>query len=136
MGKNRRDFGGTYAFSSCAIKKKPLQIGVIYRRIWQRRGVDDKLLNVPFPSLCRCCVLGSLVQFIFLFFFKRVFFHFSNSDLFFFNHWSFYFLSFIKKQDFFFFLSTCFLSIIKLCLFYLTKSRRLFLCLTIAFLFL
>ena len=103
MGKNRRDFGGTYAFSSCAIKKKPLQIGVIYRRIWQRRGVDDKLLNVPFPSLCRCCVLGSLVQFIFLFFFKRVFFHFSNSDLFFFNHWSFYFLSFIKKQDFFFF---------------------------------
>ena len=32
MGKNRRDFGGTYAFSSCAIKKKPLQIRVIYRR--------------------------------------------------------------------------------------------------------
>ena len=32
MVKNRRDFGGTYVFSLCAIKKKPLQIGVIYRR--------------------------------------------------------------------------------------------------------
>ena len=32
MMKNRRDFGGAYAFSSCAIKKKPLQIRVIYRR--------------------------------------------------------------------------------------------------------
>ena len=32
MMKNRRDFGGTYAFYSCAIKKKPLQIGEIYRK--------------------------------------------------------------------------------------------------------
>ena len=68
MMKNRRDFGGTYVFSSFAIKKKPLQIGVIYRKRkkWQKRGVDDKLLNVPFPSLCLCCVLGS-VHFPFFF---------------------------------------------------------------------
>ena len=68
MMKNRRDFGGTYAFSSRAIKKKPLQIGVIYRKRkkWQKRGIDGKLLNVPFPSLCLCCVLGS-VHFPFFF---------------------------------------------------------------------
>ena len=116
MIKNRRDFGGTYAFSSCAIKKKPLQIGVIYRKRkkWQKRGVDGKLQNVPFSSLCLCCVLGSVH---FPFFFQRVFFRFSNSDLFFLiiGHSIFFLLS---NNTIFFFLSKCFLSFIKLWLFF------------------
>ena len=80
--KNKRDFGETYTFS--LLSKRYVQIGVIIGEKWaEMRGVDDKLLNVPFPSLCHCCVLGS-VHFPFSFFFQRVFFRFSNSDLFFF----------------------------------------------------
>ena len=103
MGKIEGILVGPMHFASCAIKKKPLQIGVIYGRIWQRRGVDGKLLNVPFPSLYRCCVLGSLVQFIFPFFFQRVFFHFSNSDLFFLIIGLSIFFLLSKNRIFFFF---------------------------------
>ena len=138
MIKNRRDFGGTYAFSSGAIKKKPLQIGVIYRKRkkWQKRGVDGKLQNVPFSSLCLCCVLGSVH---FPFFFQRVFFRFSNSDLFFLiiGHSIFFLLS--NNTIFFFFsfkVFSFFYQTVAFFFFFLTKSRRLFLYLKIAFLFL
>ena len=128
MMKNRRDFGGTYAFSSRAIKKKPLQIGVIYRKRkkWQKRGVDDKLLNVPFPSLCLCCVLGSVH---FPFFFSTCFLSFLNI-----GHSIFFLLSnntiffFPFKVFSFFYQTVAFF-------FFLTKSRRLFLYLKIAFFF-
>ena len=128
MMKNRRDFGGTYAFSSCAIEKKPLQIGVIYRKRkkWQKRGVDDKLLNALSFTVSMLC------------------FRFSSFSFFFFNmfsfvsqHWSFYFLSFIKQYDFFFSFKvfSFFYQTVAFFFFFLTKSRRLFLYLKIAFFF-
>ena len=75
MVKTRRDLVGPMHFLF-VLSKKYLQIGVtLGEKMAERRGVDDKLLNVPFPSLCHCCVLGS-VHFPFSFFFQRVFFRF------------------------------------------------------------
>ena len=65
------------------LSKRYLQFWVIIgEKMAERRGVDDKLLNVPFPSLCLCFVLGS--AYFPFFFFQRVLFRFSNCDLFFF----------------------------------------------------
>ena len=83
------------------LSKRYLQFGVIIgEKMAERRRVDDKLLNVPFPSLCLCCVLGSAH---FPFFFFNVF-------------------SFVSQTVtcFFFFL------IIGLSIFFLLSNNRIF----------
>ena len=102
------------------LSKRYLQNGVILgEKMAERRGVDDKLLNVPFPSLCLCCVLGS-AYFPFFFFFNV--FSFVSQTVtcffFFFKSLVFLFSFFYHTIGFFFFLSTCFLSFIKLWLFF------------------
>ena len=107
MVENKRDFGETHTFSLWATKKKSLQIRVITGEKMAKERGRWQITKCVLPSLCLCCVIGSV---LFLFFFlQRVFFRFSNTDLFFLIIGLSIFFLLSKNRIFFFFQRVFFL---------------------------